>query len=235
MHWREYQDKTAEFFRSLGCEAEVDVLVKGVRGEHKIDVWVRFRRFGLETKWVVECKFWNTAVTKEKVMALRSIVEDVGADRGILISSAGFQSGAIRAAQNSNLTLTSLEKLEETSAEDLLASVLNNLETKATELKYSLHNLYTSEKTGPNSWVSKPLPGVDGRAVFHAIANLTILELGFDRIRLASPPYPIAFDESGERTIATSSLQGFVEQASRVIADAQSIIESKIEKRNCRQ
>ena len=91
----------------------MEASVKGARADHKIDVWVVFKRFGLETKWVVECKFWNTsAVPIEKVLILKSIVEDVGADRGILISKSGFQSGAIRAAQSTNITLTSLDVIE---------------------------------------------------------------------------------------------------------------------------
>ena len=44
-------------------------------------------------------------------MALTSIVQDIGADRGFLLSEVGFQSGAILAARSSNITLTSLEDL----------------------------------------------------------------------------------------------------------------------------
>ena len=96
MDWKQYQEETAKFFRSLGCEAEVEAKVAGARAEHSIDVWVRFKRFGLESRWAIECKHWNSSVPKEKVLVLKSLVEDVGADRGILISAAGFQSGAVR-------------------------------------------------------------------------------------------------------------------------------------------
>jgi hypothetical protein len=61
--------------------------------------------------WVIECKAWKNNIPKEKVMALSAIVQDVGADRGFLLSEVGFQSGAIRAARTSNITLTSLEDL----------------------------------------------------------------------------------------------------------------------------
>jgi hypothetical protein len=43
------------------------------------------------------------------VMALKEIVGDCGADRGLIVSTRGFQSGAIRAATKSNITLTSIE------------------------------------------------------------------------------------------------------------------------------
>jgi hypothetical protein len=113
--WRHYQEETAHFFRSLGCSAEVEALVKGPHAQHKIDVWVTFIRYGIACKWVIECKLWNKRVSKEKVMALKGIVDDLGADRGIIITEKGFQSGARDAARGKNLTLvTSLEEFRRT-------------------------------------------------------------------------------------------------------------------------
>ena len=112
MTWRQFQEETAEFFRSLGCDAQVEAKIIGARAEHKIDVWVCFTKFGLETKWVIECKDWNSAIPKEKVLALKSVVEDVGADRGFLISTTGFQSGAVRACEKTNITLTDPDRDE---------------------------------------------------------------------------------------------------------------------------
>ncbi|WP_431605167.1 restriction endonuclease [Acinetobacter johnsonii] len=43
---------------------------------------------------MIECKNWKTNIPKEKVLALRSIVEDIGAHRGFIVSNKGFQSGA---------------------------------------------------------------------------------------------------------------------------------------------
>ncbi|HZX80958.1 MAG TPA: restriction endonuclease [Lysobacter sp.] len=106
MNWRQLQDSTAKLFRELGCEAAVEAMVEGARAVHELDVQVKFRQFGIETTWVIECKSWRRNVTKEKVMALKAIIEDVGADRGVIVSASGFQAGAIRAAATSNITLT---------------------------------------------------------------------------------------------------------------------------------
>lgn len=228
MNWRRYQEETAEFFRSLGCEADIEAKVSGVRAGHKIDVWVRFRKFGLETRWVIECKHWNSSVTKEKVLVLRSIVEDVGADRGILISSSGYQSGAVRAAEKTNVTLTDLDGLKETAQQDLSASVLHCIETRAVKLKYALHNLFRTEQTNPNIWSSKPLPGVDSKSVISTIGTLAILEYGFDRVRLQKPPYPIKFDETGHRQIVVDTLDEFVAIAYEVISEAESTLNSQL-------
>jgi hypothetical protein len=113
--WKEYQEETAAFFRRQGCSADVELKVKGVRAEHAVDVYVTFPRHGIKCTWIVECKLWRSRVPKEKVLALKSIVDDIGADRGIIISEEGFQSGAYDAARNTNITLvTSLEEFEKT-------------------------------------------------------------------------------------------------------------------------
>lgn len=114
-NWQEYQEEVASFFRRQGYTAEVEKRVKGVRAEHKIDVYVSFSQLGIESKWAVECKLWKTPVTKEKVLALKSLVEDIGADRGFIFSEKGFQSGANDAAFGTNILLiSSLEEFERT-------------------------------------------------------------------------------------------------------------------------
>ncbi|MBT3627065.1 MAG: restriction endonuclease, partial [Rhodospirillaceae bacterium] len=84
--WKEYQEEAASFFRSLGLDASTDVTVKGVRTTHDIDVLVKSEYVGFEIVWIVECKCWKTPVSKSHVLALREIVTDTGADRGILLS-----------------------------------------------------------------------------------------------------------------------------------------------------
>jgi hypothetical protein len=225
MDWREYQEATAELFRSLKCSAEIDKLVQGARAEHKIDVWVAFSKFGFQNRCAVECKYWNSNVTKEKVMVLKSIVDDVGADRGVIISKTGFQSGAIRATAYTNITLTSLEDLKQTVQDDLVQSSLYHLESSVTRLRHELQNLYKVDRPGPNSLVSTPLPGVDGNLVMRATGTLSILELGFDNIRLAKPPYPVTFYDEGNQIIAAPTIESFVENASSLIHDIEEFLE----------
>lgn len=109
--WKAYQQQAADFFASLGYEAQVNAKIQGVRAAHSVDVWVTFELMGFEHHWVVECKHWQSKVSKEKVLALRSLVDDVGANAGILLTEAGFQPGAKLAAARTNLLLTSLENL----------------------------------------------------------------------------------------------------------------------------
>jgi predicted Mrr-cat superfamily restriction endonuclease len=109
--WQDYQERAAYYFHLLGMDASVDEHIIGARGEHDVDVVVRGSRAGIEQTWLVECKLWRRPVNKLHVAALANIVQDVGADRGILLSETGFQSGAKKLASSSNITLTSLTEL----------------------------------------------------------------------------------------------------------------------------
>jgi hypothetical protein len=138
MTWKKYQEDTAEIFRSIGWESEIEKDVEGARGTHEIDVFVTFQQHGIGCQWVVECKYWNSSVPKEKVLALQSIVDDIGADKGVLVSKKGFQSGAIKQAQKSNIFLTSLDELRELVEEKILSYKAENLERELVglHLKY---------------------------------------------------------------------------------------------------
>lgn len=111
MDWAEYQILAADRFSSLGLRTEIEARVAGARGVHNVDVYATGVYSGVPFKWVIECKAWKTSIPKEKVMALYAIVQDVGADRGFLLSEVGFQSGAVLAAQSTNITLTSIADL----------------------------------------------------------------------------------------------------------------------------
>jgi hypothetical protein len=56
-------------------------------GLHNVDVSARRTVGGIELLWVVECKRWNRRVPKERVAALKAIVDGVGADRVPLMSA----------------------------------------------------------------------------------------------------------------------------------------------------
>ena len=123
--WRRYQHDVADFYRSLGMTAEVDVTgYAGSRTAHDIDVLVQTKIGGQTIVWIVECKQWARPIPKERILILQGVVADVGADRGILLCESGFQAGAYRAAVTSNITLTSLADLREnTQAEREAASL----------------------------------------------------------------------------------------------------------------
>jgi restriction system protein len=125
--WKKYQEEAAAYFRSLGLDASTDVTAKGVRTSHDIDVYVKSHYVGFDIIWIVECKHWKTAVSKLHVLALREIVADIGADRGILLSESGFQSGAVEAANLTNVQVTSIAEMRDTAGESINAMRLREL------------------------------------------------------------------------------------------------------------
>lgn len=113
-------------FRSLGLEVGADTRLVGARGRHAVDVEVRGRRAGLDQLWVVECRHRRRQVAPLHVTALATIVADVGADRGILLSEVSFQAAARDAASRSDVILTSLAGLRAHAATELLSVQLDD-------------------------------------------------------------------------------------------------------------
>jgi len=154
--WQEYQEEVASFFRSLGLEATTDFTVQGVRTTHDVDVSVKSHYVGFDVVWIVECKYWAKRVTKLHMLALREIVADVGADRGILLSEAGFQSGAVEAATLTNVHVTSLANLRSTASAEIMAMRLREIYDRVEALKERYWNIPKSDAnrgwTQARSW-----------------------------------------------------------------------------------
>jgi hypothetical protein len=125
--WDAYQEEVAQFFRDLGLDAQTNETIQGIRTKHAIDVLVRSKYAGLDMTWLVECKAWKSAVPKEKVFALRTIVDDTGADRGFIMAEHGYQSGALEATRLTNIFLTSIADLKETLSFELGLARLKKL------------------------------------------------------------------------------------------------------------
>jgi len=160
MDWKEYQEETAQVFRAVGCEAIVNHKTDSARGSNNIDVYVTFEQYGVKCIWIVECKYWNSNVPKEKVFALQKIVENNGADRGFIISKVGFQSGTKEAAWKTNITLTSLEDLRENLKKDVVLKTADSLEKRIAVILKRLYNLGADTKTGKGSVLKSYPKGV---------------------------------------------------------------------------
>lgn len=133
--WEQYQHQAAELLRKLGFTAEVDASLTEANGAvHAIDVAARRAVAGVDVLWIVECKYRGRRVSMGMVRELRSLVIDLGADRGLLMSESGFQSGAIRTARQKNITLTSLADLRADAADEILAARVTVAEKRLMDL-----------------------------------------------------------------------------------------------------
>ncbi|MDQ3925243.1 MAG: restriction endonuclease [Actinomycetota bacterium] len=189
----------ARLFRELGCSAEVGISVQGARGAHAIDVWVEFERFGLENRWTGECKFWKRPVPKEKVLTFKSIVEDVGADKGIFVAESGFQSGAIKAANSTNILLTKFADLQAQAENDIQSILLERLERKLFALDSRIKKLGEWEEIeqgdAPALRSFRFHPGVDYQSYLRIIGLLATLGSGFRSVKMEDFPALVRVDD----------------------------------------
>lgn len=74
-------------------------------GTYQIDIYARFIAMGVEFKVIAECKRYSTPVSREKVAVLADKVKSLGAHKGIMISTCGFQSGAFEYAKKHGIAL----------------------------------------------------------------------------------------------------------------------------------
>ncbi|AWM91709.1 restriction endonuclease [Pseudomonas sp. 31-12] len=128
--WYKFQEKIKEHFESLGAIARTNVRTQGARASHDIDILVSPKFFGKEITWIVEAKNWSNNVSKEKVMALLSIVQDIGADRGFIISNKGFQKAALECVRNTNITLANFEEFKESTKDFVNTEVIKHYELR---------------------------------------------------------------------------------------------------------
>ena len=111
--WRDLQQKVCQTFLEMGCIAEVEKTVNTVRGKVSIDVYVNDNRGKPELIYICECKYWNTPVPQTVVHSFQTVVSNIGAHVGYIISKNGFQSGAYEAVSNTNIFLVSWEQFQE--------------------------------------------------------------------------------------------------------------------------
>nr|WP_199155789.1 restriction endonuclease [Chromobacterium sp. ASV23] len=115
--WFKFQEEICNYFTSIGAVAKTNVTIQGVRTQHDIDVLVTTKFLGEDLTWIVEAKKWKTKVNKLQVLGLRTIAEDIGADRAFIISEVGFQSGAYEATKSTNVKLKTFEELKKDTRE----------------------------------------------------------------------------------------------------------------------
>lgn len=93
----------------------------------QFDVTLRFT-FGLQTYLtVIECKDYSSKVPAEKVDALVTKARDVKANKAVMISTHGFQSGCSPIAERHGIQLFVLTEASDTLTADLVAKITPGL------------------------------------------------------------------------------------------------------------
>ena len=83
--------------------------VKGASGEYEIDILVELQLYeGIRIRILIECKRYRNPIKREIVMALESKLRDIGAHKGIVVSTSDFQSGAVKFAKTHGIALVKI-------------------------------------------------------------------------------------------------------------------------------
>lgn len=73
--------------------------------EYNIDLHYIFKIGNVEYLTIIECKHWNTSINRDLILTLDSKRNSLKAHKAIMVTSKGFQSGAITYAKKNSIGL----------------------------------------------------------------------------------------------------------------------------------
>lgn len=108
------EDHIARLFKASGYDARHNVKMKGRSGvAHQVDVFAEYKAPLHVSRIVIECKSYDKPIDKDIVMKLIHEVDDLGVDRGILVTTSYFTPDAVSTAEGHNIDLWDGAKLRE--------------------------------------------------------------------------------------------------------------------------
>ncbi len=90
------------------CIFQHDKIIEVDDGNYQIDGYIEFELMGVKYKTLIECKHYKTSISREKVAVLYDKIRACGANKGIMVSSSNFQSGAVQYASKHGIALIQL-------------------------------------------------------------------------------------------------------------------------------
>jgi len=102
-NWRDLQAGVCRIFNDIGLQAEQDKDVKTPRGKVSLDVFAIDPGSVDSIQYVVECKNWKSSVPQSVVHSFTTVMHEVGANIGYIVSKQGFQKGADEYLRNTNI------------------------------------------------------------------------------------------------------------------------------------
>ncbi|NUC74737.1 restriction endonuclease [Haloterrigena sp. SYSU A558-1] len=131
LDWRSYQKLVAGLHadEETRVETEYDYPIPG-SGTKEIDVVVWDQSDHYEYTVLIECKFHDSPLSQSVVDSVNGYFQPSDADKAVIVSKSGFQSGAIERAEGTGVELLTLRQLipDTDLPVDVLRYVHNNLE-----------------------------------------------------------------------------------------------------------
>lgn len=107
----EYEQFVAESFAALNQAGFGTVTrnkhITGLKSghDHQFDIAIELEIIGLQIIVVVECKHYRRRVEISDLLEFASRIDDVSAHKGVMVTTVGYQEGAIRIAKANRITL----------------------------------------------------------------------------------------------------------------------------------
>lgn len=110
--WRQFEHFVAMLHDNGHLEVDTNVKLAGRSGTtRQIDVLLTHHSLDGPRLLIIECKHYRRRIEQRHVDALRTVVDDVGAARGIIFTAAGAQRGAIRVARHYGIEIFAIRDL----------------------------------------------------------------------------------------------------------------------------
>jgi len=107
---REFEQEIQRFFAATGLglknlQVIHDEILKVPDGDYQMDVTATFEALGANFLVLIECKQHKHPIKREIVQALEGKLQSIGAQKGIICATGGFQTGAMRYAKQHGIAL----------------------------------------------------------------------------------------------------------------------------------
>jgi len=110
--WKSLQSEAGEILSQCGFNVEVEKTVETVRGNVELDVFAEEIIKGRKYTIACECKYWKSKIPQSIIHGFRTVLNDLGCNKGYIISLEGYQSGAFSAAESTNIELLTWEQFQ---------------------------------------------------------------------------------------------------------------------------
>ncbi len=132
--WQSLQREVGAVLSQCGFSTEVEKKVKTVRGNVALDVYAEETINGRKYKIACECKYWKSKIPQTVIHGFRTVINDLGLNKGYIISLEGYQAGSFDSADFTNIELLTWDQFQKEFCDSWVEKYLSPELTKRLDL-----------------------------------------------------------------------------------------------------
>ena len=110
--WKDLQVKVGRILTQCNFDVSIEKKIQSIRSVVEIDVYAEELIDDRVYKILVECKMWKYSIPQHVIHSMRTVVNDIGANKGYIITTSNFQKGAIHSVENTNVELITWKEFQ---------------------------------------------------------------------------------------------------------------------------